>query len=534
MGEPEELADPALATIGGRWAASARIHEFYERHFARLARDEAVAQGQAHGVPIAGVLTLAEVLDADHFALRGVFTEVAGPDGQTDPGPERTGRDRRPAHGHPPARPAPRRAHREVRAEAARVGRRGERADVPRPTRPLEGMVVLDLGVIIVGAELGRLLADMGADVIKVENQAFPDGSRQLGGEAMSVAFAQGHRNKRSLGLNLRDPQGKDLFLALAARADVILSNFKPGTMESLGLSYEEMARVNPGIVMADSSALGSTGPWSQRMGYGPLVRASGGLSMLWRYPDDDASFSDATTIFPDHIAARVGATAVAAKLIERRRTGRGGTVSVAQTETIFTELSSEVATESLRPGSVRPVGNELPGDAPRGVFPCAGDDEWIAITVRDSHDFRRLASAIARPGLAGDPRYADADGRVAARADLEEALSAWTGERAPAEATQQLQAAGIPAGMMHRPEDLLAEPHLRARNFLAWMDHPHLARGPFPTGRAPAVFLHLPDPPLRPAPLMGEHTREVARQLLDLDDRAIDQLVTEGVLEET
>jgi crotonobetainyl-CoA:carnitine CoA-transferase CaiB-like acyl-CoA transferase len=349
----------------------------------------------------------------------------------------------------------------------------------------------------------------------------------------MSVGFAQGHRNKRSLGLNLRDPRGKALFLALAARADVILSNFKPGTLESLGLSYQEISRVNPGIVMGDSSALGSTGPWSQRMGYGPLVRASAGLSMLWRYPDDDDSFSDATTIFPDHIAARVGATAVAAKLIERRRTGRGGTVSVAQTETIFTELGSEVATESLRPGRVRALGNEVPGDAPRGIFPCSGDDEWIAVTIRHSNDFRRLASAIARPDLAGDPRYADAAGRVAGRADLEKALSAWTGERAPAEAAQQLQAAGIPAGMMHRPEDLLADPHLLARNFLAWMDHPHLARGPFPTGRAPAVFLHLPDPPLRPAPLMGEHTREVARQLLDLDDRAIDQLVAEGVLEE-
>ncbi len=534
MGEPEELADPALSSIGGRWAASAKIHEFYERHFGRLTRDEAVAQGQAHGVPIAGVLTVAEALEADHYAARHTFAEVTVadlppirmPNGLVEIDGRRAGIHR--------LAPRPGEHSDEFQADVARSGRRPEASpDVPAPRRPLEGMVVLDLGVIIVGAELGRLLADLGADVIKVENRDFPDGSRQsVRGEAMSVPFAQGHRNKRSLGLNLRDRRGKALFLALAARADVILSNFKPGTMESLGLSYQEIARVNPGIVMADSSALGATGPWSQRMGYGPLVRASAGLSMLWRYPDDEASFSDATTIFPDHIAARVGATAVVAKLVERRRTGRGGTVSVAQTETIFNQLSSEVATESLQPGRVIALGNELPGDAPRGVFPCTGDDEWIAVAVRHTDDFRRLAAAIGRPDLAGDPRYADEESRVAARSDLEQALSAWTREREPSAAAEQLQAAGIPAAMMHRPEDLLSDPHLLARNFLAWMSHPHLA-GPIPTGRAPAVFLHLPDPPRGPAPLMGEHTREVARQLLDLDDGDIDELLAEGVLEE-
>ncbi len=534
LGKPEELAEPALHTIAGRWAARAHIHEFYDRHFRSLHRHQAVVQGQAHGVPIAEVLSLDEVLKSEHYEARHAFAEVAVPglppirmpNGLVEIDGRRAGiRRRAPGAGEHTD---------EVGAEVARWAPRPTAPDLPGPPRPLEGIVVLDLGVIVVGAELGRLLADLGADVIKVENRAFPDGSRQsAGGQAISVPFAQGHRNKRSLGLNLRDPRGQALFLALAARADVILSNFKPGTMDSLGLSYEQVARVNPGIVMADSSALGSTGPWSRRMGYGPLVRASAGLSVLWRYPDDDASFSDATTIFPDHIAARVGATAVAAKLVERRRTSRGGTVSVAQTETIFNELADEVAFESRRPGSIAPVGNQLPGDAPRGVFPCAGDDQWVVVTVRHTGDFRRLASAIGRPDLAEDPRYAEAAGRVAARTDVEDALSAWTRERPPRVAAEHLQATGIPAGMMQRPEDLASDPHLLARNFLAWMHHPHIAGGPIPTGRGPAVFLHLPDPSLRPAPLMGEHTREIARQLLDLDDRTIDQLLVDGVLED-
>ncbi|HEY6481847.1 MAG TPA: CoA transferase, partial [Streptosporangiaceae bacterium] len=266
-------------------------------------------------------------------------------------------------------------------------------------------MRVLDLGVIVVGAELGRLLADLGAEVIKVENRAFPDGSRQaLAGEVIGAGFAAGHRNKSSLGLNLRDPRGKDLFRALAARSDIVLSNFKPGTLESLGLGYADLAAVNPGIIMADSSAFGPTGPWSSRMGYGPLVRASSGLTDLWRYPGDEGSYSDAATIFPDHVGARVSAVAVLAKLIERRRTARGGTVSVAQAETILGELSTEIALESVAPGAVTAGGSAVPADAPRGAYPCAGDDEWVVITVRGDADFAALAGVLGPPELAAAP----------------------------------------------------------------------------------------------------------------------------------
>jgi crotonobetainyl-CoA:carnitine CoA-transferase CaiB-like acyl-CoA transferase len=154
---------------------------------------------------------------------------------------------------------------------------------------------VLDLGVIVVGAETGRLFADLGADVIKVENRAFPDGSRQsMDGSVLTGGFAYGHRGKRGLGLDLRSAEGRALFLDLVRHSDVVLSNFKPGTMESLGLGYADLAAVNPGIVVAESSAFGPTGPWSRKMGYGPLVRAAVGLSGLWRYADDPEGFSSA------------------------------------------------------------------------------------------------------------------------------------------------------------------------------------------------------------------------------------------------
>jgi len=484
------------------------------------------------------VQTLSEVLATEHFAARRAFTElpvsparrVLVPNGLVEIDGVRAGlRSAAPAPGEHTA---------EILGQLP-----GGQAAPPEPPngpaadagtmRPLNGVRVLDLGVIVVGAELGRLLADLGAEVIKVENRAFPDGSRQsMTGELISPPFALGHRNKTSFGVNLRDPRGRELFLRLAAVSDVVLSNFKPGTMESLGLGYDDLAEVNPGIIVADSSAFGPTGPWGRRMGYGPLVRASSGLSDLWRYPGIDDSYSDASTIFPDHICARVGAIAVVAKLVERRRTGQGGTVSIAQAETILTELSVEIAQESLQPHPVTAVGNAIAGDAPRGVYQCAGDDEWAVITIRNDADFAALAKVIGQPQLAGDPRFAAADGRVAHRAELDAVVAAWAVGRSPRQAAAELQAEHVPAGPMQRVMEYPADPHLRERRFLTRMRHPLIAE-PMLAERASAVYELTPDAPLAPAPLAGEHTREIARRLLGLSPQEIKELIAEGVLEE-
>jgi len=546
LGDPPELSDPALASIAARHGAAAALLPFYERHFAGLLREEAVARGQEHGVPTAAVLTLAEAAGSEQFAARRAFAELP-----LAPGGSRRARvpnglaevDGRRAALRGPA-PAAGQHTAEVLAalpdaaspDAAAPDAAGRPAG-PAPGRPgqlpLDGIRVLDLGVIVVGAELGRLLADLGAEVIKVENRAFPDGSRQsLSGEAISGGFAAGHRNKTSIGINLRDPRGKNLFRVLAAVSDIVLSNFRPGTLESLGLGYAELSAVNPEIIMADSSAFGPTGPWSRRMGYGPLVRASSGLTDLWRYPGVEGSYSDASTIYPDHAGARVSAVAVVAKLIERRRTGRGGTVSVAQAETILTELSAEIALESLQPGSIAATGNAVPGDAPRGVFPCAGDDEWVVITVRDDADFAALARATGEPGLAGGPGRATAAGRAAGREEIDATVTAWTRRRTPRQAAAALQAAGVPAGPMLRIPEQLDDPHLLARRFLTATRHP-LIDGSLPGERSSAVFERMPDPQLRPAPLAGQQTREIAARLLHLTAAQIQALLDDGVLEE-
>ena len=187
----------------------------------------------------------------------------------------------------------------------------------------LSDLRVLDLTRVRAGPTCCRILADFGADVIKVENPGFPDGARQTKkGDLISPGFAAGHRNKRSLAIDLRSEQGRELMLSLARKADVVLSNFKPGTMESLGLGHADLLVANPRLALVESSAFGSRGPWSERGGYGPLVRAAAGLTYLWRYDDDPLGFSDALTVYPDHAAGRMSAIAALSMLIRRARTG--------------------------------------------------------------------------------------------------------------------------------------------------------------------------------------------------------------------
>src|SRR5690606_5331754 len=266
--------------------------------------------------------------------------------------------------------------------------------------RPFEGLKILDLGVIVVGAEAGRMFADGGADVVKVESTAFPDGTRQSYlPYPLSASFAAGHRNQRSLGLDLRQKEGRALFLDLVREADVLLSNLKPGTLDSLGLGADVLREANPRLVMADSSAFGPTGPWSRRLGYGPLVRAATGLTAQWVYPDEPGSFSDAITVYPAHVCARIGALGALALLVRRERTRLGGSVSIAQSEVMLGHFGAAIAAGRLEEAGL-PRAGVPERDAPWGVFPAAGDDEWVAVTVRDDAEWAALCSTIGHTEL--------------------------------------------------------------------------------------------------------------------------------------
>jgi crotonobetainyl-CoA:carnitine CoA-transferase CaiB-like acyl-CoA transferase len=525
LGEPEELQDPELETIRGRALASERLHAVFDRHFRERSKYELTLEGQARGVPIAPVLDPADVLVAEHYRTRGAIarTQIArGIEADAPTGfAEIDGRRVR------PARRAPELGEHdnEVFTEPRR-GLAGTSANGRGVHRPFEGLRVLDFGVIVLGAEAARLFADQGAEVIKIESRAFPDGGR-----VSPVHFAIGHRGSRSIGVNLRSAEGVEVVKRLVAESDVVLANFKPGTLEKLGLGPRALQEINPGIVIAGSSALGASGPWSGWMGYGPLVRCASGLTSLWRYPDDPESFSDSTTIHPDHYAARVTAITALAALLDRRRSGRGAEIATSHAETILMQISTLLVQEALCPGSAQATGNVGVGAAPWGVYQCAGDDEWCVVTVRDDEDWHRLRTALGEPDWAAREELATATGRIALRAEINQQLAAWIRRRSPREVTATLQEAGVPAGFMQRPAEFEDDPQLQARDFFRLLEQPGLE--PRAVDNAPFLSERIPAPPSVPAPELGEHTREICTDLLGMQAEEIHRLIARGVLEE-
>lgn len=524
MGRPEQFADPSFDRLRVRFS-SPELMSAIGRFCAGQTRAELEVAGQRHGVPTAAVLTLAETLGTEQVESRGFFHEVDLSPGMSVPAPAGVVEiDGHRANTLNVSEPATAGHPRRVEVASLLAGRERRNEGLP-----LEGVRVLDLGVIVVGSDTGRLFGDLGADVIKIENSAFPDGLRgNL--TSMSQTYGAGHRNKRSIGIDLRTPQGRTLAHRLVTLSNVVLTNFKPGVAETLGMDFQSLRKLNPGIVVVDSSAFGPTGPWAKRMGYGPLVRAAAGFTDLWVYPDEPESFCDTVTVYPDHVAARIGALGALALLLRRERTGTGGSVSVAQSEVMLSHLAGEIATDVLvRRGhqpSARPV-----HDAPWGLFPASGDDRWIAVTVRSDADWRALCAVIDRADLTADAQLATRTGRDAHRDRIDEAVRAWTSQRPATEAMDLLQAAGVPAGAALRAAEVADWDYYVQRRAFREELHPHAAE-PFTMENVQIHSDRIADPPLRQAPLLGEQTREIAAELLGMDDAGIEELVATGVLE--
>jgi crotonobetainyl-CoA:carnitine CoA-transferase CaiB-like acyl-CoA transferase len=331
--------------------------------------------------------------------------------------------------------------------------------------------------------------------------------------------------------VNLKTERGRELVRRLVREADVLIENSATGVMERLGLGPAAARETNPRLVYFSSQMAGSAGPWKEWSGYGPSTHALAGLQYLWNYLEDEERPAGSANIHPDHLVGRLGAFAVLAGLVHRRRSGRGLHADAAQFETALGLLGDLFALESLQPGSVRPQGNASPRGAPWGCYRCAGEDEWCVVNVGADAEWEGLRAALRDPGWARDPTLGTSDGRTARRKQLDERLEAWTRERSPREAMEALQRHGVPAGLVAHARHHLEDPHLAARGYLLRLEQTSLGsvvlEGPAFHGTA------LPEPILRPAPLLGEHTRRIARERLGLSDREIDELLAAGVLEE-
>ncbi|MGV0739787.1 CoA transferase [Mycobacterium syngnathidarum] len=526
LGEPARFQDAKYDTISARVADFDLIGAAIAELFAQHRAEELVEIGAARGVPVAALLTPAELLTVEHFQAVSAWTTtdldedtaLTVPDGCVVVDGGRAGiRWLAPeaGSGAPEWWPAPR-----PEPDAADV------------ERPFEGVRILDLGVIVAGGELGRLFADHGAEVIKIESPAHPDGLRQARpGQTMSESFAWARRNHLAVGLDLRTPAGAGVFATLVSDSDAVFANFKPGTLAALDFPYERLRALNPRVVLAESSAYGDSGPWSSLMGYGPLVRSATGVTRMWIDEDDDRAtrhpFSDAVTVFPDHLVARLAATATLAALIRRRRTGAGTHIHISQAETAVSQLDTLYTTawavEALPSG----VSEDLALD---GVYPCRGDDEWCVVSIGSDAEWRALVDELGSGDLAGDPRFATARDRWAHRRDLHAAVAESTSAYVADDLAERLQRRGVAAAPMLRAADVLTEPQVHARGVYADMTHP-LFDVPLPAEIGPAPYRHIPPPDLRPAPLLGEHTIDVCRRVLDMSREQIDGLLIDGVL---
>ncbi|WP_207841630.1 CaiB/BaiF CoA-transferase family protein [Williamsia soli] len=534
LGEPAEFSDPKYQTILGRDQEKDALERAYIELFRHWTKADLAVEGQARGIPIAPVLTLAEVAAQHHFAQRGAFIKAeldddinaVIPSGFVEIDGERVGfRHRAPRPGeHNGSLGAVDNLSVKTAPHTGKTS--GSIASEPNPL-PLTGVRVIDFGSIVFGAEIGRLFADLGADVIKIENSAFPDKYRggSEPGSLIAKNFALGNRGRRSFGVDTRAPEGRDLVKQLVVSADVVVSNFKPGTLERLGLGYAELSAVNPQIVWMSASGFGDTGDWASWLAYGPSVRSAAGLTSLWRYPDDPGGFGDATTVYPDHAAARIAGVAILSSLIRRRNRGMGANIRVSQAEVVINQLAHEFAREGV---GLDPA--YVPG-APWGAYQSAGEDDWCVICVRDDADWASFCSALGHPTWSADPMFSDAEARIANRDELNAHISQWATDHSAIAIMELLQSHRVPAGVMNRPPELLNNPQLLARDYLGQQVQPGFD-DPLNTVRRPFLSRRIEIPAIRESPAMGRDTLAICSELLELDAAEVERLVGQSVLQ--
>jgi benzylsuccinate CoA-transferase BbsF subunit len=398
----------------------------------------------------------------------------------------------------------------------------------------LEGVHVLDLSWVMVGPASGRYLADMGADVIKVESSKRIDPVRTLGpfkdgktGPERSLSYHNLNAGKRCVAIDIRRPEGREIVLRLADWADVVLESFTPGVLETLQLGYPDLRQRNERIIMASTSLLGQTGPYAQgTSGVGTMGAAMSGATYQIGWPDREPAgpfgpWTDAVT--PRFIVA-----SILAALHRRSRTGQGCYIDAAQAEAgiqFMLPAYYEYAANGTIPERRGVAGSPL--QVPQGLFRCSGQDRWIAIDASDPTDWRALRDLIGEK--LDDAKFDTIVGRLRNRAELEAAIASWTLEQEADALEHRLQAAGVPAHVVSRSGDLVRDPDLLDAGHLNKIDDPVFGEAEIEGPRFSLARTSLP--PTRRGPRIGEHTKEVLASVLGMSETEIAQLAEAGVL---
>lgn len=393
---------------------------------------------------------------------------------------------------------------------------------------PLKGLKVIEMGTLIAGPFCGQILGDFGADVIKVEDPKTGDPMRQWGRslpKGLSPWWPVIGRNKRSVGLDLRTPEGREIARKLIDEADVLIENFRPGTLEKWGMGYEALAAANPRLIVARVSGFGQTGPYASRAGYGLIGEAMGGLRYVTGEPDRPPARAGIS--IGDSLTAMHAVMGITMALHARERTGRGQMIDAALYESVLAVMENLVTEYDLT-GYVRErSGSILPGIAPSNVYPCA-EGEMILIGGNGDTVFARLAEAMGRPELASDPRYVSHAARGANQKELDEIIAAWTAGWTLADLIDHLEATGIPCGRIFRAPDMLENEQYLAREAIVETEHPVF--GKVKMQNAFPKLSETPGAVRWPGPALGEHTDEVLSEI-GLSGEAVAELRAKGVV---
>lgn len=453
-----------------------RLHErlqhrvAFENHLRTWLQNRARADlfhaGQRCGLAWAPLLSLHEVADDAQHRARDFFREVVLPDGRRGRQPAAPFRQRAENGDAPPASPSP--------PDAA------QRAPATwTPQLPLAGLRVVDFTHDWAGPHAARLLADQGAEVIKIEYRTRLDGMR--GGYPERVdgfaRFWQLHRNKRSVTLDLKQPEEFALCQRLIADSDLVIENSRPGVMQRLGLGFEALRALRDDIIMISMSAFGASGPYADYAGYGGGIEAVSGLQSLTGYADDGPRYRVREM---DVINGAFGALAASAALLHRERGGKGQWIDLSETETCCWAIGEYFAQASDNGSAPAVVGNRHTIYAPQGCYPCAGDDRWITLSVTNDRQWHALVDLIGAREWADDAALECAEQRRAAHDVIDARIAQWSAQQAPSDAMHSLQSAGIAAGMVMTAADLTDDPHLAARTWHCDIDGLRLPGGPF------------------------------------------------------
>jgi len=395
-------------------------------------------------------------------------------------------------------------------------------------TAALSDLRVVEMGQLLAGPFCGQLLADFGADVIKLEPPGQGDPMREWGREkadGRSLWWPVVARGKRSVTINLREKDGQDLARRLIATADVVIENFRPGTLEKWGMAPEDLMADNPRLIVVRVSGYGQDGPYASRPGYGAIGEAMGGLRAVIGEPDRPPARAGIS--IGDTLAATFACVGTLVALHARENTGRGQVVDAALYEAVLGVMESLIPEYTVS-GYVRPrTGSILPNVAPANAYPTA-DGEHLISGNQDTV-FKRLAEAMGRPELADDERYATHNARGANQAELDELIAEWSKGLTSAELEDLLNRHSVPNGKIYTAPDMLADAHFAARKAIVTLAHPQL--GDFPMQNVVPKLSDTPGEVRWVGPELGEHTDEVLAEALDLDETARSALRDAGVI---